>query len=111
MVVMVVVSALHLVPVDTAAVLAEPPQSCSTRDSCTVYGCHVLLLQDDQRAFLFQNNYFMQKMNKSNVFFFTFPLVCLPTGRSVSPPHWLVAGRDSLELENFPRRLWSLNMK
>ena len=69
MVVMVVVSALHLVPVDTAAVLAEPPQSCSTRDSRTVYGCHVLLLQDDQRAFLFENNFFIQKNEKIKCFF------------------------------------------
>ena len=44
-VVVMVVSALQLVPVDTAAVLAEPPQSCSTRHSGAVYGRHVLLLQ------------------------------------------------------------------
>ena len=44
-VVVMVVSALQLVPVDTAAVLAEPPQSCSTRHSGAVDGRHVLLLQ------------------------------------------------------------------
>ena len=90
MVVMVVVSALHLVSVDTAAVLAEPPQSCSTRDSCTVYGCHVLLLQDDQRAFLFQNNYFIQKMNISNVFFHV--SLGLPSYWEVSLTSSLVGG-------------------
>ena len=43
-VVVVVVSALQLVSVDTAALLAVPLQSCSTRHSCAVYGSHVFLL-------------------------------------------------------------------
>ena len=48
MVVMVVVSALHLVPVDTAAVLAEPLQARTAGNSGAVYGSHVLLLRKEK---------------------------------------------------------------